>query len=69
MYTADSTLSAKAGAIYKLFFQSRDAMFQVEAAPVGRDVQLFAFQFVNMTPLDVAEIRGKLAQIEIMAAR
>ena len=69
IYTADPTVSGDAGTVYKLYFQSRGAMFHVEGTLVRRDMQLFAFQFVNITPLDLAEIRGKLARMEILAAR
>lgn len=44
-------------------------MFHLEAALVRRDVQVFAFQFVNIAPFDLAEIRRKLARREIMTAR
>ena len=69
IYTADPTVGADAGCHYKLYFQNRGAMFHLEAVLARRDMQFFAFQFVNLTPLDVAEIRGKLARMEIMAAR
>src|SRR5690242_14168765 len=69
IYTADPSVSADSGTHYKLYFQSRGAMFHVEAKLARRERQFFAFQFVNITPLDIAEIRGKLARMEIMAAR
>ena len=67
--TADPSIFAEAGSHYKLYFQSRGAMFHVEAALTRQDAQFFAFQFLNLTPLDTAEIRGKLARMEMMAAR
>lgn len=69
IYSADPTVSAQPGAKYKLYFQSRGAMFHLEGTLIRRDLQFFAFQFVNVTPLDLAEIRGKLARMEILAAR
>jgi len=44
-------------------------MFHVESILIRKDAQFFAFQFLNLTPLDTAEIRGKLARMEMMAAR
>jgi len=69
IYTADPSISADTGAHYKLYFQSRGGMFHVESLLMRKDTQFFAFQFVNLTPLDIAEIRGKLARMEMMAAR
>ena len=69
IYTADPTVGADAGSHYKLYFQNRGSMFHLEAVLTRKVMEFFAFQFVNLTPLDVAEIRGKLARMEIMAAR
>jgi hypothetical protein len=69
IYSADPSVSAEAGARYKLYFQSRGAMFHLEGVLVRRELQFFAFQFANVTPLDLAEIRSKLARMEILAAR
>jgi hypothetical protein len=69
IYIADPSVSADAGSHYKLYFQSRGAMFHIEGTLVRKELQFFAFQFVNVTPLDLAEIRSKLARMEIMAAR
>jgi|SRR6266850_4763926 len=69
IYTADPSVYADAGSHYKLYFQSRGAMFHLEGMLVRKELQFFAFQFVNVTPLDLAEIRGKIARMEIMAAR
>jgi hypothetical protein len=69
IYSADPTVFAEPGARYKLYFQSRGSMFHLEALLVRRELQFFAFQFVNVTPLDLAEIRSKLARMEILAAR
>jgi hypothetical protein len=69
IYTADPSVSADVGGQYKLYFQSRGAMFHLEGTLVRKDMQFFAFQFLNLTPLDLAEIRAKLARMEIMAAR
>ena len=69
IYTADPSVAADIGSQYKLYFQSRGGMFHLEATLVRKELQFFAFQFVNLTPLDLAEIRGKLARMEIMAAR
>jgi len=69
IYTADPSLCAAAGSHYKLYFQSRGGMFHVESILVRKEMQFFAFQFVNLTPLDLAEIRAKLARMEMMAAR
>ena len=69
IYTADPSLGADAGSHYKLYFQSRGGMFHVESVLVRKEMQFFAFQFVNLTPLDLAEIRAKLARMEMMAAR
>ncbi|HEY2380727.1 MAG TPA: PilZ domain-containing protein [Terriglobia bacterium] len=69
IYSADPAVAAEAGAICKLYFQSGGAMFHLEGKLIRRDVQVFAFRFVNVTPLDLAEIRGKLARMEILAAR
>src|SRR6266852_2625354 len=64
IYSADPSISAKSGSHYKLYFQNRGAMFHVEATLMRKDTQFFAFQFLNLTPLDTAEIRGKLARME-----
>jgi len=69
IYTADPTVGADAGSHYQLYFQNRGSMFHLEAVLARREMQFFAFQFVNLTLLDVTEIRGKLARMEIMAAR
>lgn len=69
IYSADPTVAAEAGCRYKLYFQSRGAMFHLEGTLVRRELQFFAFQFLNVTPLDLAEIRSKLARMEILAAR
>ena len=69
IYTADPSLSAEAGGHYKLYFQSRGGMFHIESILTRKDMQFCAFQFLNLTPLDVAEIRSKLARMEMMAAR
>jgi hypothetical protein len=44
-------------------------MFHVESVLTRKKNRFFAFQFVNLTALDTAEIRGKLARMEMMAAR
>lgn len=69
IYTADPTVSAEPGSRYKLYFQSHGAMFHLEAMLTRRELQFFAFHFINVTPLDLMEIRGKLARMEILAAR
>jgi hypothetical protein len=69
IYSADPSVCAEPGARYKLYFQSRGGMFHLEGELVRREQQFFAFQFVNVTPLDLAEIRSKLARMEILAAR
>jgi hypothetical protein len=69
IYTADPTVTAEAGSRYKLYFQSHGAMFHLEAMLTRRELQFFAFHFINVTPLDLMEIRGKLARMEILAAR
>jgi hypothetical protein len=68
IYTADPSVTAETGC-YKLYFQSRGAMFHLEGTLVRRELQFFAFQFLNVTPADLAEIRSKLARMEILAAR
>ena len=69
IYTADPTLAADVKSHYKLYLQNRGAMFLLEGELVRKETQLFAFRFVNLTPLDVAEVRSKLARMEILAAR
>jgi hypothetical protein len=69
IYTADPSISAEVGSHHKLYFQSRGGMFHVESILTRKKMQFCAFQFVNLTPLDTAEIRGKLARMELMAAR
>jgi hypothetical protein len=69
IYTADPSVSAEPGGRYKLYFQSCGAMFHLEGTLARRELQFFAFQFVNVTPLDLAEIRSKMARMEIQAAR
>jgi hypothetical protein len=69
IYTADPSISAAVGSHHKLYFQSRGGMFHVESILARKETQFFAFQFVNLTPLDTAEIRSKLARMEMMAAR
>ena len=68
IYTKDPA-SAEVGCAYKLYFESRGQMFHLEGTLIRRDGQYFAFQFVNVTPQDLAEVRSKLARMEIMAAR
>jgi len=69
IYAADPAIYVDLGSQYKLFFQSRGAMFHLEAVLVRKDNQLLALQFLNLTPLDIGEIRAKLARMEIMAVR
>ena len=69
MYTDDPSAWIEIGGPYKLYFQSRGEMFHLEGTLIRRELQFFAFQFVNVTPLDLAEIRSKLARMEILAAR
>jgi PilZ domain len=69
IYTADPSVSVETGSHYKLYFQSRGGMFHVESILTRKELQFCAFQFVNLTPLDIAEIRSKLARMEMMAAR
>lgn len=69
IFAADPAIYVDLGSHYKLYFQSRGAMFHLEAILVRKDKQLFAFHFINLTPLDMREIRGKVARMEIMAAR
>jgi len=69
IYAADPAIYVDLGPQYKLFFQSRGAMFHLEAVLVRKDNQLLALQFLNLTPLDIGEIRAKLARMEIMAVR
>ena len=69
IYSADPSVGAEVGCRYKLYFQSRGTMFHLEGTLVRRELQFFAFQFANVTPLDLAEIRSKLARMEILAAR
>jgi hypothetical protein len=69
IYTADPSVAPESGCRYKLYFQSRGAMFHLEGTLIRNELQFFAFQFVNTTPLDLAEIRSKLARMEILAAR
>lgn len=69
IYTADPSMTADVGGHYKLYFQSRAAMFHVESVLTRKKNRFFSFQFVNLTALDTAEIRGKLARMEMMAAR
>ena len=69
IYTADPSVEADSGGRYKLYFQSRGAMFHLEGTLIRRELQFFAFQFEEVTPLDLAEIRSKLARMEILTAR
>ena len=69
IYSNDPTLSVETGCSYKLYFQSRGRMFHLEWALVRRELQFFAFRFINVTPLDLAEVRAKLVRMEILAAR
>jgi hypothetical protein len=69
IYTADPSVGADSSGQYKLYFQSRGAMFHLEGTLIRKELQFFAFQFVNVTPVDLAEIRSKLARMEILAAR
>ncbi len=66
---SEPTVTYDVGSLYKLYFQSRGQMFYLEGTLVRRDMYCLAFQFSNLTPLDVAEIRAKLARMEILAAR
>jgi hypothetical protein len=69
IYTADPSVAADPGCRYKLYFQSHGAMFHLEGTLIRKELQFFAFQFVDVTALDLAEIRSKLARMEILAAR
>src|SRR6266699_187389 len=69
VYSADPSVAAEVGCRYKLYFQSRGAMFHLEGTLVRRKLQFFAFQFQNVTALDLVEIRSKLARMEMLAAR
>jgi hypothetical protein len=68
IYAAHPSASAEARSPYKLYFQSHGGMFNVESTLMRNEAQFFAFQFINLTPLDLAEIRGKLARMEMVAA-
>jgi hypothetical protein len=68
IYTSQP-ISAAVGHHYKLYLQSRGQMFYLEGRLVRKEMQLLAFRFTNVTPLDVAELRDKLARMEILAAR
>jgi len=56
IYTADPTVSAEPGGRYKLYFQSHGSLFHLEATLKRRELQFFAFHFVDVTPLDLMEI-------------
>lgn len=56
------------GTPYNLYFQIRGEMFQIEGMLVRRDMQFLAFQFINITTIDVCELRGKLVRMEMAAA-
>jgi PilZ domain len=68
IYAAHPSVSVEVGSQYKLYFQSRGGMFNVEATLMRKETQFLAFRFINLTPLDLAEIRGKLARMEMVAA-
>ena len=44
-------------------------MFHVEGTLVRTDTQFLAFQFFNVTDLDIAELRKKLAQMDMLNSR
>jgi len=69
IYTTDPSVDVESGGKHKLYFQSRGAMFHLEGTLIRRELQFFAFRFMNITPLDLAEIRSKLARMEILTAR
>jgi hypothetical protein len=69
IYAADPSVPGDKVFSHKLYFQNRGTMFHVEAILTRKETQFCAFQFVNLTPLDTAEIRGKIARMEITAAR
>ena len=68
IYSAHPSVSGEVGSQYKVYFQSRGGMFTVESTLMRKETQFFAFQFINLTPLNLAEIRGKLARMEMVAA-
>ncbi|HYR92384.1 MAG TPA: PilZ domain-containing protein [Terriglobia bacterium] len=69
MFTDDPSAWLEIGGPYKLYFQSRGEMFHLEGTLVRTDTQFLAFQFFNVTDLDIAELRRKLAQMEMLNAR
>ena len=69
IYTGDPAVCPGEGGPYKLYFESHGQMFHIEGTLVRRQTHFLAFQFVNVTTLDLAEIRNKLARMEILAAR
>ena len=69
MYTDDPSAWIEIGGPYKLYFQSRGEMFHVEETLVRTDTQFLAFQFFNVTDLDIAELRKKLAQMDMLNSR
>jgi hypothetical protein len=69
IYSADEKMSVDVGCPYKLYLQSGGQMFCLEGTLVRSNMQFFAFRFVNVTPVDISEIRAKLARMEIIAAR
>lgn len=69
IHTTDSSAWIEIGGPYKLYFQSRGEMFHVEGTLVRTDTQFLAFQFFNVTELDISELRNKLARMEMLNAR
>jgi PilZ domain-containing protein len=69
IHTMDPNAWIEIGGPYKLYFQSRGEMFHVEGTLVRTDTQFLAFQFFNVTEQDIAELRKKLAQMEMLNAR
>jgi len=65
MYTDDPSAWIEIGGPYKLYFQSRGEMF-IGGNTRSNDTQFLAFQFFNVTDLDIAELRKKLAQMDML---
>lgn len=57
------------GDCLSLFFQRGGHLFKIHAKPVRKDGRLVAFDFYDLTPEDQAELKMKMALMEILAMR
>ncbi len=69
IHVADPSSCLDTSGVSKLYFQNGDQLFILEGTLVRKQPPFLAFEFINVTELELSEIRKKLARMEIIAAR